>query len=393
MLQTEFVRNLNCNYERILLDVNPEEKRYQYCILSRGGIKGLLASSLRYINGQAYLYYDISSKQNIVQLYSAKPLTRQWLKDFLWSFRRIREELSRFLLDEQHILWFPREIFRDLESDGFFFLYVPYYKEDNGFQKLLEFMVEHVDYDDEELVECVYRMYEQYENSGWDYLQQGIFKDAEVLDKTREESLVLEQPVQQTELICEDDNVAAGSADMVSAMDKEEKAIRQGGPNLGEEKVEKKGLITVFRNKRRKEKEQRETYQSMLQSQLNGYAVAEETLYGEEEWGRTVFVELPQESAEDMHGLYASDGKLLVKVDKASVTVGKKKEEVDVVLDDVSVSRMHARILRDGEKVLLEDLNSTNGTYKNGLRMEPYERRALEVGDEIRIGTQELVYR
>lgn len=393
MLQTEFVRNLNCNYERILLDVNPEEKRYQYCILSRGGIKGLLASSLRYINGQAYLYYDISSKQNIVQLYSAKPLTRQWLKDFLWSFRRIREELSRFLLDEQHILWFPREIFRDLESDGFFFLYVPYYKEDNGFQKLLEFMVEHVDYDDEELVECVYHLYEQFENNGWDYLQQGIFKDAEVLDKTREESLVLEQPVQQTEHICEDDNVAAGSADMVSAMDKEEKAVRQVSPNVGEEKVEKKGLMTVFRNKRRKEKEQRETYQSMLQSQLNGYAVAEETLYGEEEWGRTVFVELPQESAEDMHGLYASDGKLLVKVDKASVTFGKKKEEVDVVLDDVSVSRMHARILRDGEKVLLEDLNSTNGTFKNGLRMEPYERRELEVGDEIRIGTQELVYR
>ena len=393
MLQTEFVRNLNCNYERILLDVNPEEKRYQYCILSRGGIKGLLASSLRYINGQAYLYYDISSKQNIVQLYSAKPLTRQWLKDFLWSFRRIREELSRFLLDEQHILWFPREIFRDLESDGFFFLYVPYYKEDNGFQKLLEFMVEHVDYDDEELVECVYHMYEQFENNGWDYLQQGIFKDAEVLDKTREESLVLEQPVQQTEHICEDDNVAAGSADMISAMDKEEKAVWQVSPNVGEEKVEKKGLMTVFRNKRRKEKEQRETYQSMLQSQLNGYAVAEETLYGEEEWGRTVFVELPQESAEDMHGLYASDGKLLVKVDKASVTFGKKKEEVDVVLDDVSVSRMHARILRDGEKVLLEDLNSTNGTFKNGLRMEPYERRELEVGDEIRIGTQELVYR
>ena len=61
MLQTEFVRNLNCNYERILLDVDPEKKRYQHCILSRGGIKGLLASSLRYINGQAYLYYDIFS--------------------------------------------------------------------------------------------------------------------------------------------------------------------------------------------------------------------------------------------------------------------------------------------------------------------------------------------
>jgi len=50
MLNTEYVRNLNCNYERILLDKKPEEKRYQYCILNRGGIKGLLPCSLRYIN-------------------------------------------------------------------------------------------------------------------------------------------------------------------------------------------------------------------------------------------------------------------------------------------------------------------------------------------------------
>jgi len=393
MLQTEFVRNLNCNYERILLDVNPENKRYQYCILSRGGIKGLLASSLRYINGQAYLYYDISSKQNVVQLYSTKPLTRKWLKDFLWSFRRIREELSRFLLDEQHILWFPQEIFRDLESDAFFFLYVPYYEEDNGFKNLLEFMVEHIDYDDEELVECVYRMYEQFENSGWDYLQQGIFKDAEVLDKIEEEKLNTEQPVQRADYIYESGNAAAVSGDMDSSVDKEEKEYRQADSNVAEAKSEKKGLMTVLRGKRRKDKEQRESYQNMLQSQLNGYAVAEETPYGEEEWGRTVFMELPQEIVENHHGLYTPDGKLLAKVEKSSVTIGKKKEEVDVVLEDISVSRMHARILKEGEKVYLEDLNSTNGTFKNGLRMEPYERRELEVGDEIRIGARDLVYR
>ena len=393
MLQTEFVRNLNCNYERILLDVNPENKRYQYCILSRGGIKGLLASSLRYINGQAYLYYDISSKQNVVQLYSTKPLTRKWLKDFLWSFRRIREELSRFLLDEQHILWFPQEIFRNLESDAFFFLYVPYYEEDNGFKNLLEFMVEHIDYDDEELVECVYRMYEQFENSGWDYLQQGIFKDAEVLDKIEEEKLNLEQPVQRADYIYESGNTNAVSGDMDSSVDKEEKEYRQADSNVVEEKSEKKGLMTVFRGKRRKDKEQRESYQNMLQSQLNGYAVAEETPYGEEEWGRTVFMELPQEIVENHHGLYTPDGRILAKVEKSSVTIGKKKEEVDVVLEDISVSRMHARILKEGEKVYLEDLNSTNGTFKNGLRMEPYERRELEVGDEIRIGARDLVYR
>lgn len=89
MLQTEYIKNLNCNYERILLDRLPDENRYQYCIIGRGGIKGLLPSSLRYINGLAYLYYDITSTQNVVQLYAGRNITRSWVKDFLWSMNQV----------------------------------------------------------------------------------------------------------------------------------------------------------------------------------------------------------------------------------------------------------------------------------------------------------------
>ncbi len=42
MIQTEYTRSANCNYERILLEEKPDEKKYQYCILSRGGIKGIM---------------------------------------------------------------------------------------------------------------------------------------------------------------------------------------------------------------------------------------------------------------------------------------------------------------------------------------------------------------
>ena len=77
MLQTEFTRGLNCNYLRLLLEKEPEEKRYQYCILTRGGIRGLLPCSLRYINGDAYLYYDISSTQNVAQLYGGRKINRE----------------------------------------------------------------------------------------------------------------------------------------------------------------------------------------------------------------------------------------------------------------------------------------------------------------------------
>ena len=49
MINTEYIRSLNANYERMALGEKPEEKRYQYCMISRGGIKGLLPCSLRYI--------------------------------------------------------------------------------------------------------------------------------------------------------------------------------------------------------------------------------------------------------------------------------------------------------------------------------------------------------
>ena len=159
MLQTEFLRSLNTNYERLLLDKVPEEKRYQYCMISRGGIKGLLDCSIRYINGLAYLYYDITSKQNVAQLYTNKTMTRQWIKDFLWGLRQIKEELARFLLDDQNVLWYPEQVFQDLESNVFSFLYVPYFEGDNGFQRLLEFMIEHIDYEYNQLVEFVYKIY------------------------------------------------------------------------------------------------------------------------------------------------------------------------------------------------------------------------------------------
>jgi FHA domain len=63
-----------------------------------------------------------------------------------------------------------------------------------------------------------------------------------------------------------------------------------------------------------------------------------------------------------------------------------------LVLDDALVSRRHAQVLLlpDG-KVWIEDLDSVNGVYVNGERIE--KRVALEPGDRIVIGQQEMVLR
>ena len=383
MLQSEYIRNLNANYERILLDKKPEEGRYQYCILSRGGIRGLLSCNLRYINNSAYLYYDITSKQAVAQLFLNRSITRDWVKDFMWSMQQLRQELGRFLLDDHNILWSPEQIYQDLETNVFSFLYIPYYEGDRNFSRLLEFWVEHIDYDDEVLVDCVYHMYEQLDRNGEVYLQNQIFQDAKVL----------EQPVlpkaQKTDILQE-------RTETVSVIEKTpDETSHEVVENCEkrEEREERKGFKGLFDSRRRKNRDFRENYKLDMHRAMDGFAVAEKISYDEEEYGRTVYIEDKGEPIEKVHRLYTEDDKLLASIEKPILTLGKKKEEADVILEDASVSRIHARIIMEGAEYYLEDLNSTNGTFKNGLRLQPYEKRKLDTGDELKCGRVILIFR
>lgn len=384
MLQTEYIRNLNCNYERIVLDKKPEENRYQYCMLGRGGIRGLLPCSLRYLNGLAYLYYDISSTQNVSQLYGSRKITRQWMKDFIWSMRQIRRELDRFLLDEHNIIWNPEYIYQDLERNDFLFLYFPYYEGECGFMQLIDFWVEHIDYEDDTLVECIYKMHEQYELLGDVYLQEKVFEDAGVLEEKKEiaPSYVGEKiknfPV----------NVDEGST--AAEIENVGKNIRQ---DEAESKTQRKNIWYLFENRMKKQKEERAGYRQDIQDNMAGYAVSEETVYEAKDLGKTIFIEEAAEQQTETRGLYSQDGQQAVLLEKPVFVIGKKQEEADYVLKDNSVSRVHARILQEDGKVYLEDLNSTNGTFKNGLRLQPYEKRCLEQEDEIRLGKVILIFR
>lgn len=53
-------------------------------------------------------------------------------------------------------------------------------------------------------------------------------------------------------------------------------------------------------------------------------------------------------------------------------------------VDDPSVSRVHARLLLEGRRVLLEDLGSKNGSWVAGNRVEGL--REIRPGDELRAG-------
>jgi DNA-binding NtrC family response regulator len=72
--------------------------------------------------------------------------------------------------------------------------------------------------------------------------------------------------------------------------------------------------------------------------------------------------------------------------DQPSVTLG-SAEDNDLVLDDDKVSRQHARIFHEGDDWLIEDLDSTNGTFLNQVRIRV---AFLRSGVTIKLGASQL---
>jgi len=74
--------------------------------------------------------------------------------------------------------------------------------------------------------------------------------------------------------------------------------------------------------------------------------------------------------------------------DKEIMNIGRGRDN-DIVIENLSVSRNHARIRREGDRYILTDLNSANGTYVNGVRVT-----RVEVVDEdvITVGKHKLLF-
>lgn len=77
-----------------------------------------------------------------------------------------------------------------------------------------------------------------------------------------------------------------------------------------------------------------------------------------------------------------------IALDSDEISIGRHPES-DIFLDDVTVSRRHALVRRDGNGYIVHDAGSLNGTYVN---QERVEELGLTDGDEVQVGKFKLVY-
>lgn len=75
-----------------------------------------------------------------------------------------------------------------------------------------------------------------------------------------------------------------------------------------------------------------------------------------------------------------------IESDKNEIMIGRNAEN-DIVIENLAVSKQHARIVKQDGVYYIEDLNSTNGTYLNKIRIT---KKDLKNSDNIIIGKHSL---
>ena len=92
-------------------------------------------------------------------------------------------------------------------------------------------------------------------------------------------------------------------------------------------------------------------------------------------------------------------GQVLPLSSRSEFTMGRISEGQPIMPDiDLSpyqayaagVSRLHAIIKRDGERLIFMDLGSANGTYVNGKRLNPNVEQLIHHGDIVALGKMKL---
>lgn len=109
--------------------------------------------------------------------------------------------------------------------------------------------------------------------------------------------------------------------------------------------------------------------------------------------GRLEPISTPANSWISLHLM--DSGKILPLASRNEFTLGRLSEGQPIMPDiDLTpyqayasgVSRLHAVVKRDSERVLVMDLGSSNGTYVNGRRINPHVEEALNHGDILALG-------
>ena len=440
-MEVSYRRDLNHNY-MILENEKITGNEYQVRMMEQNSIPELLPLQLRKKNGKSYLYYDITSRQPLTQIYENIGMRSRDIEQLLVGIRNGIEHARQYLLNSEDIFLDPEFIYMNLGTGQIQLCCIPFFEEqkENFFLPLSEFILKKLDHGDRRAVDLGYGLFAR--------VSQENFSFQECLKELLKEN----QPVP------EEKEELQPERNKIQRDDKEDIAVRKTKENTAPKINLKNGILcggiiaavmlvfaaivyfgrldltqtgglaflflallwicyNVFQGRKQKKKkywleeddqEEDEWLETLLADIYD--KGAEEPGNRDSQWGegRTRMRGEEPEDQEDMCGEtrclteaeYEPVLRLVsmirsqypdIELAGEKIIIGKKKAQVDVCLKQDCVSRIHARLERQKEDYFLTDLNSMNGTFVNGERLRPNEKRQIYAGDRISFASLQYV--
>ncbi len=377
-MEVKYKRDMNRNF--LILDYK-NQSGYEMKMILNNRIQGLLGSQCHTFNGCAEIYYDISSRQPLDRIYTKKEMNAEDIKGVLLSLHILIKELKRYLLDSGCIIFNPQFCYCCPETRKSEWIYYPEIAGKNSMRDLAEFMIDRVAHEDKGAVDMAYRFYKM--------VKSDLFSIGEleaILDTYQEK----EEPEKDVHI--EDER---GVYHFERMKDNDyRKTVTSGVDKINASKASFLSKIwDVIREKInaiyikegiRSEDKFKEKYNRVWES----YGPEQKEDYK----GETMVMGVANMTAERRLRSLSKSGKGYISLNRLPCILGKMEECADVVLNDPSVSRIHARIYEEEGELYLQDLNSRNGSYLNNLILESNETVQLKVGDEITFGNLRYVY-
>ena len=395
-------------------------EKYVYEMFINNEIDGFIKKSEGMEDGEIYLSYHVDTLKPIDAIFREGMMGLEDVNNLVFYICKGRERLKKYMLPADGMVLSEKYIFVDIDTMEPSFIYIPTRRE-RGDDTFLDFLISVLNYDDEELVEAVYDVYSLKDDEGWpELLRQrliGIRQKRREAIAYKEEIAVPEnkpEEKQDYEELKEKDNykdaviygvLYIGVALLIaySLMDYyifegyETALLIVGGIFLSAVVC---GIILKFKipslyaklasrrdgyTGKPKKTEKVAPIQAKEVTQ-NGYTPK---TYKEEEYSKTVYIE----AAEPKQILLGQDkNRINIDLHKLPLTVGRQEKIADFVINNTSISKLHARFFENQDRVFVEDLNSTNGVIKNGIRLTPGEPVPLNLEDRVTMGDLDFVY-
>ena len=420
------------------------EVDYIVGMFAHNDIPAFVPVSFKSLNLENYFCYNMNGLIPINQSFEMNKLTADRIEAFLRSIIKAAKSMEEFLLPFDRLITDEAYIYESLgKKDEFHWIYGI----ESGnctFTGLFERLLDRVDYKDDSAVKMIYSLYQAAKESEG---MQGVSTGGS-LQRIREKAEeILSAPhmsldMRARELIRAENErnsikrlkgIEAGTGDKTCSKEIEgadsmarryraEAESKKSRSQRVDIEDTPKAKISLFKQRQNEEKSDKTMFVKSKLKKVWDYLNADigskpEKLVdlqavGENELSYNVReVKQPKIEASDnageattlLTGAMISNGIYCLKPEDTNEDnilltefpffIGKSGDKTHHTIEDSTVSRFHARIDREEEELWLTDLNSTNGTFLNGIRLMPFGRMRVNKGDSIVISRKRYEFK